>query len=161
MKMIEFKSIIHSYKLKRKIAKDLYGKRDELTMLLNELNNIKCTVTSEKKKKNLLSHLQLIYQNMKLDKQYPLPIAFNNILLERLEKESIHTIEDGVTCLHFMLDMNYEKIKQYGSSTSRSFVPLSQSSICLADCICLTGVVLGLLGSISFGGLMLSICSII
>ncbi len=90
--MIEFKSIIHSYKLKRKIAKDLYGKRDELTMLLNELNNIKCTVTSEKKKKNLLSHLQLIYQNMKLDKQYPLPIAFNNILLERLEKESIHTM---------------------------------------------------------------------
>ncbi len=49
--MIEFKSIIHSYKLKRKIAKDLYGKRDELTMLLNELNNIKCTVTSEKRKR--------------------------------------------------------------------------------------------------------------
>ncbi|RKF52361.1 homoserine dehydrogenase [Bacillus wiedmannii] len=160
MKMIEFKSIIHSYKLKRKIAKDLYGKRDELTMLLNELNNMKCTVTSEKKKNNLLSRLQLIYQNMKLDKQYPLPVVFNNKLLERVEKESLHTIEDGVTCLHFMLDMNYEKIKQYGSSTSRSFVPLSQSSICLADCICLTGFVLGLLGAISIGGFMLSICSI-
>ncbi|HGH7177230.1 TPA: homoserine dehydrogenase [Bacillus wiedmannii] len=158
--MIEFKSIIHSYKLKRKIAKDLYGKRDELTMLLNELNNMKCTVTSEKKKNNLLSRLQLIYQNMKLDKQYPLPVVFNNKLLERVEKESLHTIEDGVTCLHFMLDMNYEKIKQYGSSTSRSFVPLSQSSICLADCICLTGFVLGLLGAISIGGFMLSICSI-
>ncbi|PEJ75566.1 homoserine dehydrogenase [Bacillus wiedmannii] len=160
MKMIEVKSIIHSYKLKRKIAKDLYGKRDELTMLLNELNNMKCTVTSEKKKKNLLSRLQLIYQNMKLDKLYPLPVAFNSKLLERLEKESLHTIEDGVNCLYLMLDMNYEKIKQYGSSTSRSFVPLSQSSICLADCICLTGFVLGLLGAISFGGFMLSICSI-
>ncbi|PFE15591.1 homoserine dehydrogenase [Bacillus cereus] len=160
MKMIEFKSIIHSYKLKRKIAKDLYGKRDELTMLLNELNNMKCTVTSEKKKNNLLSRLQFIYQNMKIDKQYPLPVVFNNKLLERVEKESLHTIEDGVTCLHFMLDMNYEKIKQYGSSTSRSFVPLSQSSICLADCICLTGFVLGLLGAISIGGFMLSICSI-
>ncbi|HDR8184108.1 TPA: homoserine dehydrogenase [Bacillus thuringiensis] len=158
--MIEFKSIIHSYKLKRKIAKDLYGKRDELTMLLNELNNMKCTVTSEKKKNNLLSRLQLIYQNMKLDKQYPLPFVFNHKLLERVEKKSLHTIEDGVTCLHFMLDMNYEKIKQYGSSTSRSFVPLSQSSICLADCICLTGFVLGLLGAISIGGFMLSICSI-
>ncbi|WP_176518905.1 homoserine dehydrogenase [Bacillus wiedmannii] len=158
--MIEVKSIIHSYKLKRKIAKDLYGKRDELTMLLNELNNMKCTVTSEKKKKNLLSRLQLIYQNMKLDKLYPLPVAFNSKLLERLEKESLHTIEDGVNCLYLMLDMNYEKIKQYGSSTSRSFVPLSQSSICLADCICLTGFVLGLLGAISFGGFMLSICSI-
>ncbi|WP_237981793.1 homoserine dehydrogenase [Bacillus thuringiensis] len=158
--MIEFKSIIHSYKLKRKIAKDLYGKRDELTMLLNELNNMKCTVTSEKKKNNLLSRLQFIYQNMKLDKQYPLPVVFNNKLLERVEKESLHTIEDGVTCLHFMLDLNYEKIKQYGSSTSRSFVPLSQSSICLADCICLTGFVLGLLGAISIGGFMLSICSI-
>ncbi|EMI9089754.1 TPA: homoserine dehydrogenase [Bacillus cereus] len=158
--MIEFKSIIHSYKIKRKIAKDLYGKRDELTMLLNELNNMKCTVTSEKKKNNLLSRLELIYQNMKLDKLYPLPVAFNSKLLERLEKESLHTIEDGVTCLHFMLDMNYEKIKQYGSSTSRSFVPLSQSSICLADCICLTGFVIGLIGAISFAGLMLSICSI-
>ncbi|PEW34812.1 homoserine dehydrogenase [Bacillus sp. LB(2018)] len=160
MKMIEFKSIIHSYKIKRKIAKDLYGKRDELTMLLNELNNMKCTVTSEKKKNNLLSRLELIYQNMKLDKLYPLPVAFNSKLLERLEKESLHTIEDGVTCLHFMLDMNYEKIKKYGSSTSRSFVPLSQSSICLADCICLTGFVIGLIGAISFAGLMLSICSI-
>ena len=158
--MIEFKSIIHSYKIKRKIAKDLYGKRDELTMLLNELNNMKCTVTSEKKKNNLLSRLELIYQNMKLDKLYPLPVAFNSKLLERLEKESLHTIEDGVTCLHFMLDMNYEKIKKYGSSTSRSFVPLSQSSICLADCICLTGFVVGLLGTISFGGLLLSICSV-
>lgn len=48
---------------------------------------------------------------MKLDKLYPLPVAFNSKLLERLEKESLHTIEDGVTCLHFMLDMNYEKIK--------------------------------------------------
>ena len=46
------------------------------------------------------------------------------------------------------------------SGTSRSFVPLSQSSICLADCICLTGFVVGLLGTISFGGLLLSICSI-
>ncbi|GMR66444.1 MULTISPECIES: homoserine dehydrogenase [Bacillus] len=151
--MIEFKSIIHSYKLKRKIAKDLYGKRDELTMLLNELNNIKCTVTSEKKKNNLLSRLELIYQNMKLDKLYPLPVAFNSKLLERLEKESLHTIKDGVTCLYLMLDINYEKIKQYGSNTSRSVVPLSQSSICLADCVCLTGFVLGLLGAIS-------ICSI-
>ncbi|HDR8453006.1 TPA: homoserine dehydrogenase, partial [Bacillus cereus] len=117
-------------------------------------------VTSEKKKNNILSRLQLIYQNMKSDKQYPLAVAFDSKLLERLEKEPLHTIEDGVTCLHLMLDVNYEKIKQYGSSTSRSFVPLSQSSICLADCICLTGVVVGLLGAISFGGLLLSICSI-
>ncbi|MGE7886799.1 homoserine dehydrogenase [Bacillus cereus] len=160
MNMVELKSIIHSYKLKRKIAKDLYGKRDELTLLLNEFNNMKCTVTSEKKKNNILSRLQLMYQNMKLDKQYPLSAAFDSRLLDRLEKESVHTIEEGVTCLHFMLDMNYEKIKQYGSSTSRSFVPLSQSSICLADCICLTGFVVGLLGAISFGGLLLSICSI-
>ncbi|MDA1867330.1 homoserine dehydrogenase [Bacillus thuringiensis] len=159
MNMIELKSIIHSYKLKRKIAKDLYGKRDELTLLLNEFNKMKCTVTSEKKKNNILSRLQLIYQNMKLDKQYPLSVAFDSKLLERLEKEPLHTIEDGVTCLHLMLDVNYEKIKQYGSSTSRSFVPLSQSSICLADCICLTGVVVGLIGAISFGGLLLSICS--
>ncbi len=43
------------------------------------------------------------------------------------------------------------KIKQYGSSTSRSFVPLSQSSICLADCICLTGVVVGLLEQFHLG----------
>ncbi|MDA1760549.1 homoserine dehydrogenase [Bacillus cereus] len=160
MNMVELKSIIHSYKLKRKIAKDLYGKRDELTLLLNEFNKMKCTVTSEKKKKNILSRLQLMYQNMKLDKQYPLSAVFDSRLLDRLEKESLHTIEEGVTCLHFMLEMNYEKIKQYGSSTSRSFVPLSQSSICLADCICLTGVVVGLLGAISFGGLLLSICSI-
>ena len=74
--MIEFKSIIHSYKTKeKKIAKDLYGKRDELTMLLNELNYMKSTVTSEKKKDNILSRLELIYQNMKLDKLYPLPVA--------------------------------------------------------------------------------------
>lgn len=131
-----------------------------MTLLLNEFNKMKCTVTSEKKKNNILSRLQLIYQNMKLDKQYPLSVAFDSKLLERLEKEPLHTIEDGVTCLHLMLDVNYEKIKQYGSSTSRSFVPLSQSSICLADCICLTGVVVGLLGAISFWGLLLSICSI-
>ncbi|MGQ7051623.1 homoserine dehydrogenase, partial [Bacillus cereus group sp. BceL237] len=131
-----------------------------LTLLLNEFNKMKCTVTSEKKKNNILSRLQLIYQNMKSDKQYPLAVAFDSKLLEQLEKEPLHTIEDGVTCLHLMLDVNYEKIKQYGSSTSRSFVPLSQSSICLADCICLTGVVVGLLGAISFGGLLLSICSI-
>ncbi|EJS07946.1 hypothetical protein IKS_03043 [Bacillus cereus VDM062] len=39
-------------------------------------------------------------------------------------------------------------------------MPLSQSSICLADCVCLTGVVLGLLGTVTFGGLMLSVCSL-
>ncbi|MFE5131824.1 homoserine dehydrogenase, partial [Bacillus mobilis] len=123
-------------------------------------NKMKHTVTCEKKKINTLSRLQLIYQNMKLDKRYPLPITFNSKLLERLEKESLHSIEEGIACLQIMLDINYEKIKQYGSSTSRSFVPFSQSSICLADCVCLTGVVIGLLGAISFGGLMLSICSI-
>lgn len=48
--MIEIKSIIHSYKLKRRIARDLYGTRDELTILLNEFNNMKCTVVSEKRK---------------------------------------------------------------------------------------------------------------
>lgn len=48
--MIEIKSIIHSYKLKRRIARDLYGNRDELTLLLNEFNNIKCTAASEKEK---------------------------------------------------------------------------------------------------------------
>lgn len=47
---------------------------------------MKCTVTSEKKKNIILSRLQLMYQNMELDKQYPLPVAFNNKLLERLEK---------------------------------------------------------------------------
>ncbi|WP_305927611.1 homoserine dehydrogenase [Bacillus mycoides] len=158
--MIEIKSIIHSYKLKRRIARDLYGNRDELTLLLNEFNNIKCTAASEKKKNSMLSRLQLIYQNMKLDKQYPLPFALNNKLLERLENESLQTIEGCGSCLHVMLDINYEKIKHYGSSTSRSFVPLSQSSICLADCVCLTGVVLGLLGTVTFGGLMLSVCSL-
>ncbi|TCW58159.1 hypothetical protein EC917_102343 [Bacillus thuringiensis] len=158
--MKEFKSIIHSYKLKRKIARDLYGNRDELTLLLNEFNKMKCTVICEKKKNNILSRLQLIYQNMKLDKRYPLPITFNSKLLDRLEKESLHSIEECIACLQLMLDMNYEQIKQYGSSTSRSFVPLSQSSICLADCICITGFVLGLLGAITFGGLVLSVCSI-
>lgn len=64
-------------------------------------------------------------------------------ILHAVEVDRSH--EDGVTCLHFMLDINYEKIKQYGSSTSRSFVLLSQSSICLADCICLTGFVIGLI----------------
>lgn len=48
--MIELKSIIHSYKLKRKIARDLYGNRDELTLLLNEFNKMKHTVTCEKRK---------------------------------------------------------------------------------------------------------------
>lgn len=97
---------------------------------------------------------------MKLDKRYPLPITFNSKLLDRLEKESLHSIEEGIACLQVMLDMNYEKIKQYGLSTSRSFVPLSQSSICLADCICITGFVFGLLGAITLGGLVLSVCSI-
>ncbi|PGO30117.1 homoserine dehydrogenase [Bacillus cereus] len=153
--MIEIKSIIHSYKLKRRIARDLYGSRDELTMLLNEFNNMKNKAKSEKKKNNMLSRLQSIYQNMKLDKQYPLPCSLNSRLLERLEDESIQTTEDCVTCLHLMLEINYEKIKHYGSNTSRSFVPLSQSSICLADFVCLTGfVLLGLLGTITFGGIM-------
>ncbi|TCJ78062.1 UNVERIFIED_ORG: hypothetical protein EDC93_111118 [Bacillus cereus] len=156
--MIELKSMIHAYKLKRKIARDLYGNRDELTLLFNECNKMKHTVTCEKKKNNTLSRLQLIYQNMKLDKRYPLPITFNSKLLERLEKESLHSIEEGIACLQLMLDINYEKIKQYGSSTSRSFVPLSQSSICLADCVCITGFVLGLLGAVTFGGFMLSVC---
>ncbi|PDZ03934.1 homoserine dehydrogenase [Bacillus cereus] len=160
MKMIELKSMIHAYKLKRKIARDLYGNRDELTLLLNECNKMKHTVTCEKKKNNTLSRLQLIYQNMKLDKRYPLPITFNSKLLERSEKESLHSIEEGIACLQLMLDINYEKIKQYGSSTSRSFVPLSQSSICLADCVCITGFVLGLLGVVTVGGLVLSVCSI-
>lgn len=44
-------------------------------------------------------------------------------ILHAVEVDRSH--EDGVTCLHFMLDINYEKIKQYGSSTSRSFVPIS------------------------------------
>lgn len=104
-----------------------------MALLLNEFNNIKCTAASEKEKNNMLSRLQLIYQNMKLDKQYPLPFALNNKLLVRLENESLQTIDGCISCLHFMLDINYEKIKHYGSSTSRSFVPLSQSSICLAD----------------------------
>ncbi|SME51965.1 hypothetical protein BACERE00185_05736 [Bacillus mobilis] len=158
--MIEIKSMIHSYKLKRKIARDLYGNRDELTLLLNECNKMKHTVTCEKKKNNILSRLQLIYQNMKLDKRYPLPITFNSKLLDRLEKESFYSIEEGIACLQLMLDIDYEKIKQYRSSTSRSFVPLSQSSICLADCVCITGFVLGLLGAVTFGGFMLSVCSI-
>ncbi|GAB6613241.1 MULTISPECIES: homoserine dehydrogenase [Bacillus] len=158
--MIEIKSMIHSYKLKRKVARDLYGNRDELTLLLNECNKMKHTVTCEKKKNNILSRLQLIYQNMKLDKRYPLPITFNSKLLDRLEKESFYSIEEGIACLQLMLDINYEKIKQYGSSTSRSFVPLSQSSICLADCVCITGFVLGLLGVVTVGGLVLSVCSI-
>ncbi|TKH08329.1 homoserine dehydrogenase [Bacillus wiedmannii] len=158
--MIEIKSIIHSYKLKRRIARDLYGTRDELTLLLNEFNNMKCTVVSEKKENSMLTRLQLIYQNTNLDKQFPLPLALNNKFLERLENESLQTIEGCISSLHLMLDINYEKIKHYGSSTSRSFVPLSQSSICLADCICLTGFVLGVLGTVTFGGLILSVCSL-
>lgn len=58
-------------------------------------------------------------------------------ILHVVEVDRSH--EGGVRCLHFMLHMNYEKIKQYGLNTSRSFVPLSQSSIFLADCICFTG----------------------
>lgn len=158
--MIEMKSIIHSYKIKRRIARDLYGNRDELTLLLNEFNNMKCTVVSEKKKNSMLTRLQLIYQNMKLDKQFLLPFALHNKLLERLENESLQTIEGCISSLHLMLDINYEKIKHYGSSTSRAFVPLSQSSICLADCVCLTGFVLGLLGTVTFGGLIISVCSL-
>ncbi|MGE1126311.1 homoserine dehydrogenase [Bacillus wiedmannii] len=158
--MIEIKSIIHSYKLKKRIARDLYGTRDELTLLLNEFNNMKCTVVSEKKENSMLTRLQLIYQNTNLDKQFPLPLALNNKFLERLENESLQTIEGCISSLHLMLDINYEKIKHYGSSTSRSFVPLSQSSICLADCICLTGFVLGVLGTVTFGGLILSVCSL-
>ncbi|PFM27417.1 homoserine dehydrogenase [Bacillus cereus] len=158
--MIEIKSIIHSYKVKRKIAKDLYGTRDELTLLLNEFNNMKCTVVSEKKENCMRTRLQLIYQNMNLDKQFPLPLALNNKFLERLENESLQTIEGCISSLHLMLDINYEKIRHYGSSTSRSFVPLSQSSICLADCICLTGFILGVLGTVTFGGLILSVCSL-
>ncbi|GMR66509.1 MULTISPECIES: hypothetical protein [Bacillus] len=158
--MIEIKSIIHSYKLKRRIARDLYGTRDELTILLNEFNNMKCTVVSEKKENCMLTRLQLIYQNMNLDKQFPLPLALHNKFLERLENESLQTIEGCISYLHLMLDINYEKIRHYGSSTSRSFVPLSQSSICLADCICLTGFVLGVLGTVTFGGLILSVCSL-
>ncbi|PEC82124.1 homoserine dehydrogenase [Bacillus cereus] len=158
--MIEIKSIIHSYKVKRKIAKDLYGTRDELTLLLNEFNNMKCTVVSEKKENCMLTRLQLIYQNMNLDKQFPLPLALNNKFLERIENESLQTIEGCISSLHLMLDINYEKIRHYGSSTSRSFVPLSQSSICLADCICLTGFILGVLGTVTFGGLILSVCSL-
>ncbi|MGE7885276.1 homoserine dehydrogenase [Bacillus sp. NPDC094077] len=154
--MIEVKSIIHSYKLKRRIAKDLYGSRDELTLLLNEFNSMKRKVTSEEMEKNMLSRLQLSYQNMKLDNKYPLPFALNSKLLERLEDKYLLTIEDSIACLYLMLEINYEKIKHYGSSTSRAFVPLSQSSICLADCVCLTGFVLGLLGAATFGGLMLS-----
>ena len=155
--MIEMKSIIHSYKIKRRIARDLYGNRDELTLLLNEFNNMKCTVVSEKKKNSMLTRLQLIYQ---LDKQFLLPFALHNKLLERLENESLQTIEGCISSLHLMLDINYEKIKHYGSSTSRAFVPLSQSSICLADCVCLTGFVLGLLGTVTFGGLIVSVCSL-
>ena len=151
------KSIIHSYKIKRRIARDLYGNRDELTLLLNEFNNMKCTVVSEKKKNSMLTRLQLIYQ---LDKQFLLPFALHNKLLERLENESLQTIEGCISSLHLMLDINYEKIKHYGSSTSRAFVPLSQSSICLADCVCLTGFVLGLLGTVTFGGLIVSVCSL-
>ncbi|MCU4989986.1 homoserine dehydrogenase [Bacillus cereus] len=158
--MIEIKSIIHSYKLKRRIARDLYGTRDELTLLLNEFNNMKCTVVSEKKENCMLTRLQLIYQNMNLDKQFPLSLALHNKFLERLENESLQTIEGCISSLHLMLDINYEKIRHYGSSTSRSFVPLSQSSICLADCICLTGFVLGVLGTVTFGGLILSVCSL-
>ncbi|MEH7538096.1 homoserine dehydrogenase, partial [Bacillus toyonensis] len=58
--MIEIKSMIYSYKLKRRIAKDLYGSRDELTMLLNEFNNMKSKVKSDKKKNNMFSRLQLM-----------------------------------------------------------------------------------------------------
>ncbi|BCC06183.1 hypothetical protein BCM0060_2446 [Bacillus cereus] len=108
----------------------------------------------------MLTRLQLIYQNMKLDKQFLLPFALHNKLLERLENESLQTIEGCISSLHLMLDINYEKIKHYGSSTSRAFVPLSQSSICLADCVCLTGFVLGLLGTVTFGGLIVSVCSL-
>ncbi|MBP3972899.1 homoserine dehydrogenase [Bacillus sp. WL1] len=131
-----------------------------MTILLNEFHNMKCTVVSEKKKNSMLTRLQLIYQNMKLDKQFPLPFALHNKLLERLENESLQTIEGCISSLHLMLDINYEKIKHYGSSTSRAFVPLSQSSICLADCVCLTGFVLGLLGTVTFGGLIVSVCSL-
>ncbi len=48
---------------------------------------------------------------MKSDKQYSQQLLFDSKLLERLEKEPLHTIEDGVTCLHLMLDVNYEKNK--------------------------------------------------
>lgn len=54
MNMIELKFIIYLYKLKRKIVKDLYGKRDELILLLNEFNKMKCIVIFEKKKNNIL-----------------------------------------------------------------------------------------------------------
>ena len=89
----------------------------------------------------MLTRLQLIYQNMKLDKQFLLPFALHNKLWA-IRNESLLKV---ISSLHLMLDINYEKIKHYGSSTSRAFVPLSQSSICLADCVCLTGFVLGLL----------------
>lgn len=153
--MLEIQSIARSYIQKKKIAKDLYGGRDELALLLSELHKIKNKPYIEKEKHDMILHLQLIYQNMKLDKQYPLPIFLNSKLLKRLEEGSIQTIEDSIACLDLLLEINQEKIKYYGSSTSRSFVPLSQSSICLADLICLTGVLLlGSLGTITFKGII-------
>lgn len=160
--MFEIQSFVRSYTQKRKIAKDLYGGRDELVILLNRLHEVKNKPSLEKEKNAIISRLQLIYRNIKLDKQYPLPIVPNSKLLEQLEEGTIQTIEDSIACLNLLLEINHEKIKYYGSSTTRSFVPLSQSSICLADLVCLAGLVLlGSLGTITFGGIIFTISSFV
>ncbi|WP_439876734.1 homoserine dehydrogenase (plasmid) [Bacillus mycoides] len=158
--MLKIQSIVRSYTQKRKIAKDLYGCRDELALLFNEFHEIKNNPSLKLEKYSMISRLQLIYRDMKLN--YPLPIISNSKLLKRLEEGAIQTIEDSMACLDLLLEINRDMIKHYGSSTSRSFVPLSQSSICLADLICLTGVVfLGMLGTIALRGIMATISSFV
>ncbi|KFN03014.1 homoserine dehydrogenase [Bacillus clarus] len=160
--MLEIKSIVHSYKIKKKISRDLYGNRDKVALLLGEFNKVYNKSIAEQKKNVMISRLQFLYRSAKLEllknQQYPLPSALNSKLLERLEDLTIQSFEDCISCLHLILEINYEKIKLHGSGTSRSFVPLSQSSICLADCVCLTGFIL--LGLATFEGIVLSIYSL-
>lgn len=155
--MYRIESIINSYTIKRKIAKDLYGYRDKLVISLHEINNLYNKIKFKRKETSIVCELQSVYKNTKLElmknQQYPLPSTINDKLLKRLGEIHIQSFEDCAIFINLMLEINYEKIKIHGSNTSRSFIPISQSSVCIADFICATSLIL--LGGFTLGVLSL------
>lgn len=151
---MKLKSILKNHMQKRKIARDLYGTRMELSFALRELENVYTKPLSEQKKDEILNEFQLSYEKYKCEllenRKYPLPVNTNEEFIDDIEKIQIISLKDCKKFIELILNIQEEKIKLHGSKTNSFYAPIlgntvnGKGSISLMDAI----VVIIVLGSV-------------
>lgn len=156
---MKFKSILKNHMHKRKIARDLYGTKMDLSFALRKLENVYTKPLSEHKKDEILNEFQLSYEKYKYEllenRKYPLPITTNEEFINDIEKIQIMSLKDCKKFIELILNIQEEKIKLHGSKTNSFYAPIlgttvnGKASISLMDAI-LVVIVLGLVWLVKY-----------